>query len=175
MKFFLAIVLAFLLAVASGFVAETVFSPVEEKPGRPEPVLHLIARANVERGARLARACMTCHTFEKGAVSIKEGPNLWDIVGKEKASVKSFNYSESMIEAGGRWTYMDLNKYLWNPKYLIPGGSMNYIGMRKTRDRADLIAWMRTLSDNMEPLPAEEEIKAEKLELLPDNIPAEKD
>ncbi len=165
MRFILAILISFLVAVAAGGISHLIFTPGEPAPQHPDPLLHLIATANIERGERLSKACETCHNFEKGKVSLKEGPNLWEVVGAPKASVEGFKYSQSLKETGGTWTYSDLNRYLWNPKYLVPEGSMSYIGMRKPQDRADLIAWLRTLSDSPHPLPSEEEIAIEHQEL----------
>ncbi len=171
MKLLLAFLLAFVIAGVSGGIAHLVYTPREPIPQHPQPVLHLIAEANVERGRRLAKACETCHTFEKGKVSFLEGPNLWDIVGSPKASVEEFEYSENLEQLGGEWTYSGLNKYLWNPKYLVPEGSMAYIGVRKAQDRADIIAWMRTLSEHPIALPSEEQIATEIQDLseAPDN------
>lgn len=155
MRFPTAILLALAIAVVSGGIARIVYPSHEKYPDRLEPVLHLIARANIERGRRLARICETCHSFEKGGVSLPDGPNLWDVVGAPKAGAKGFEYSENLREAGGNWTYDELNEYIWNPKHLIPDGDMAYIGLRRAQDRADLIGWMRTMSDDPVPLPEE--------------------
>ena len=63
-------------------------------------------------------------------------------------------------DAGDVWTYDSLNEYLLNPRDYVPGTSMAYAGIRNLEDRANLIAWLRTLSDNPVPLPTAEEIEA---------------
>lgn len=117
-----------------------------------EPIAPLLASANAEAGQALSRQCTSCHTFEKGGPS-RVGPNLWGVIGADKAHVQGFNYSQALANAPGEWTYEDLNKFLANPKGYLPGTRMAYAGLRKPEDRANLIAWMRTQSDNPPPLP----------------------
>lgn len=162
MRFVLAIIASVFIALFAGLVSHIVYAPRTQSPKAPEPILRMIEQANIERGRRLSKACETCHTFGKGEVSLKDGPNLWNIVGVDKASVTEFSYSEDMKEHGGKWTYEELNEYLWNPKYLIPEGSMDYIGLRRAEDRRDIIGWMRTLSENPTPFPSEKEIETEE-------------
>lgn len=133
----------------------------------PEPVLHLVGGADVEKGKKISKACASCHSFDKGG-PVKTGPTLWNIVGRKKGSKSGFGYSSAMAEAGGTWTYADLNKFLWKPKKTIPGTKMNFIGLKKPEDRAAIIAWLRTLSDSPKAMPSSSEIAAEKAELLPE-------
>jgi len=53
----------------------------------------------------------------------------------------------------GKWTFEDLDKFIANPKGFIPGTAMGFAGIPKDTERADLIAYLRTLSDNPQPLP----------------------
>jgi len=126
-----------------------------------DSVLHLIAGADVERGRKISRACAACHNFEPGGPN-SVGPNLYGVVGRAKASKDGFKYSSAMAEKGGSWNYTDLNKFLWKPKKFIPGTKMTFIGLKKTEDRAAVIAWLRTLSKKSVALPSAEAIAAEK-------------
>jgi len=171
-KIFMAVLVGLLIAMLTGFIAnklvvpeqlaESVYkvdttavaaAPVEEAPTGPEPVTPLLAAANAEAGQKLSRACAACHTFEQGGAN-KVGPNLWNIVNAPHAHIEGFAYSSAMAALSDKpWDYEALNAFLANPKQAVPGTKMNYAGLKKPEDRANLIAWLRTLSDNPAPLP----------------------
>lgn len=111
-----------------------------------------LANADPAKGQTIAKKCLTCHSFEEGAPS-KQGPNLWNIVGAPHAHLEGYNYSPAMKESGGTWDYASLDQYLTNPRAFIPGNKMSFIGLKKPEDRADIIAYLRTLSPNPVPLP----------------------
>ena len=54
------------------------------------------------------------------------------------------------------WTYAHLNGFLAAPKKFVKGTAMGFAGLKKTQDRADIIAYLRTLSASPAPLPADE-------------------
>jgi cytochrome c len=126
--------------------------PAEGTKPTGDPIGQLLANASSEQGHTAARVCETCHTFEKGGPN-RVGPNLWGVVDRKKASEAGFNYSAAMKSAGGTWTFDDLNKFLTNPRQDIPGTAMTFAGINRDRQRADVIAYLRTLSDNPAPLP----------------------
>lgn len=121
-------------------------------PAAVEAIAPLLASADVKAGQAVAKQCMSCHTFEKGGPN-RVGPNLWGVIGGKKAHAQGFNYSQAMQSADGTWSYDDLNKFLHDPKGTIPGTRMTFAGVKKTQDRANLVAWMRTQADNPVPLP----------------------
>ena len=123
-------------------------------PAAPsEPIEKLLQTASVEKGQAAAKVCTTCHTFEKNGPN-RVGPNLFGIVGDHRGEGRNgFNFSAAMKAKGGTWTYEDLNKFLTNPKGFIPGTAMGFAGIQKDGQRADVIAYLRTLSDNPQPLP----------------------
>lgn len=129
-------------------------------PAGPEPILALLATANLEQGQKLAKACAACHVFDKGGPN-RVGPGLWNVVGAEKAKHAGFSYSSALTEKGGKWTYADLNHFLWKPKDFVSGTKMTFAGIKKPEDRAAVIAWLRTLADSPVPLPGPTEIGAE--------------
>lgn len=184
-KFFAAFLVAGIIAMLAGFIArnltsiqtpeksvldidvsalETAGSGAASGPVGPEPILALLADADLKRGEQLSKACVACHTFDKGGAD-RVGPNQWDLVMSTKAHRSGFAYSDALKalhDKGEKWTYTDLNHFMWKPNVAVPGTKMNYLGLRKAEDRAALIAYLRTLSDNPRPLPSAAEIKAEQ-------------
>jgi cytochrome c len=124
-------------------------------PAEPEkPIAVLLASASVEKGQAAAKQCASCHTFEKGGPN-RVGPNLYDIVGHEVGTGRGgFNFSAAMKAKGGKWSYDDLNNFLKNPRAAIPGTNMTFAGISRDSVRADVIAYLRSLSDSPQPLPA---------------------
>ena len=112
----------------------------------------LLASADPASGEKLARRCAACHSFEQGGPN-KIGPNLWDVVGAEHGHVEGFNYSDAIAGIEGPWTYEQLDAFIANPREYAPGTKMTFAGIKKPEDRADLIAWLRSLSDDPQPLP----------------------
>ena len=131
-------------------------APAAGKPGQPaapeEPIAKLLASADAGRGEASAKKCIACHTFGKGEPN-RVGPNLWGIVGRAKASVAGFNYSAAMKAKGGNWTIEELNTYLQNPKAMVPGTNMNFAGIPRGSERADLLTFLNAKADNPAPLP----------------------
>ncbi len=122
-------------------------------PAEPEqPIATLLAKADPKTGANAVKKCATCHTFNKGEPN-RVGPNLWGVVGRDKATVSSFAYSDSLKNKGGKWTFEDLNAFLLNPKGFAPGTKMSYAGDRRATDRANIIAYLNQQSDNPQPMP----------------------
>jgi len=121
-----------------------------------KPIAELLAHADVDKGKNIARQCQACHTLAKGEPN-RVGPNLYNIVGDERGKGKNgFNFSSAMKAKGGDWTYDELNKFLTNPREYIPGTAMTFAGISNDQQRADVIAYLRTLSDNPKPLPKAE-------------------
>jgi cytochrome c len=117
-----------------------------------EPIEKLLQTASAEKGQAAAKVCQTCHTFAKGDKN-GVGPNLYGIVGDHKGEGRGFNFSAAMKAKGGTWTYDDLNAFITNPKAFVPGTAMGFAGIQKDSQRADVIAYLRTLADNPVPLP----------------------
>jgi cytochrome c len=117
-----------------------------------QPIEALLGAASVERGEQIAKQCQICHNLGKGQ-GPKVGPDLYDIVGRPRASQAAFNYSAAMKAKGGTWTVDELNKFLTKPGAYIPGTLMTFAGLARENQRADLIAYLNTLSDSPKPLP----------------------
>ena len=115
-------------------------------------VVALIAKGNSDKGKNGFKKCKACHTVAKGGAK-KVGPNLWNIVARGKASSAGFKYSKAMKGLGGTWSYADLAGFLNKPKKFLPGTKMSFAGVKKNADLADLMAYLRSLSDSPQPLP----------------------
>ncbi len=115
-----------------------------------DPVLAMITGASAEDGKRIARTCRACHTFTRGGAN-RVGPNLWNMVDRDIASVEGFTYSDALVAEGGAWTWRRLWTYLENPRLDVPGGTMGFRGIADEEDRAAVIAWMGTLGDDPSP------------------------
>ena len=122
-------------------------------PAQPDqPIETLLASSDAGKGEAAAKKCAACHTFNKGGPN-RVGPNLWGVVNRAKGSEAGFNYSAAMKSKGGNWTYEDLNKFLSNPKAFVQGTNMQFAGVARNSERADLINYLHTLADNPGPLP----------------------
>ena len=117
----------------------------------PLPVL--LAKADKDVGMAKAKACVACHDFTKGGPN-KVGPNLWEIVGRKMGASSGFGYSEGFKAMGDKpWDLEALNKWLNAPKEFIPGTKMAYGGLHNEQDRANVIAYLNSLSDAPKPFP----------------------
>jgi len=136
----------------SGTASEGTEEAAVEDSG-PELVGPLLASASVEAGEKDAKKCAACHSFDQGGPT-KIGPNLWNIVDRSIGAEDGYAYSEVLAGmSGDAWTYENLSEFLAKPKEWAPGTKMSFGGIRKVEDRADMIAYLRSLSDNPAPLP----------------------
>jgi cytochrome c len=173
-KIFAAILVAGIIGMTTGIIAEMLVSPEELEepafrvdtgaepaeiaPAEEEalpPIAPLLAAADPAAGEDFTRACQACHNFEQGAPN-KVGPVLWNTLGQPVAAHEGFNYSstlQALNAEGTEWTYDNMNAFLAAPRDWAPGTTMSYAGVRSPEDRANLIAYLRTLSDDPVPLP----------------------
>lgn len=114
----------------------------------------LLASADPAKGAAGVKACAACHDFTKGGPN-KTGPDLWDVVERGIASHEGFAYSDGMkARSAEKWTYENLNAFIKDPKTATPKTKMAFAGVKKDQARADIIAYLATLSDAPKPFPA---------------------
>jgi len=170
-----------LLVMGLGIVAETIFHSGEmETPGyvvdvpedgsatqtaaapTEEPIAVLLASATADSGESVAKKCAACHSFDEGGAN-KVGPNLWNIVNATPAARDGFKYSSALQTYGAEnvWAYENLNAFLAAPKKYLKGTSMGFVGLKKPDERADMIAYLRSLSNAPAALPVVEPAAAE--------------
>ncbi|MDP6351456.1 MAG: cytochrome c family protein [Alphaproteobacteria bacterium] len=174
-KYVGAILGACLLALTSGLIAEGLTavhtgpeSPVyvvestdseesadpaeAEAGGEVPPLGTLLAAADSAAGEKAAKKCKACHTFDQGGAT-KIGPNLWNVIGAKKAGTAGFSYSAGFGALEGSWAFEDLDAFLTSPKSYVTGTKMVFVGLKDAVQRANMIAYLRGLSDSPAPLP----------------------
>ena len=123
-------------------------------PAQLPPVANLLAKADVAAGQAYAgKVCAACHTFTDGGKA-GVGPNLYNVVGGPHAHMEGFNYSAALKGKTGPWTFDALNEWLYKPSVYAPGTRMAFAGLSNDQERANVIAYLRSLSSNPQPLPA---------------------
>src|SRR5271154_1328849 len=116
------------------------------------PIETLLSTASTERGTQVAKQCQICHNLQEGQ-GAKVGPDLYGIVGSAVAAAPGFGYSAPLKAKGGTWTFEALNTWLTKPSAYVPGTAMTFAGIANEKQRADLIAYLDTLSASPVPLP----------------------
>ena len=126
--------------------------------GEFEPLLSdkfkaLLSTATADQGEILfMRKCSSCHDHEKSGGHGK-GPHLWNLFGRKAGSIPGFDFSDAMKNSGHNWNLASLNYYLTNTEQAVPGRIMEFRGIRRDKVRARLLVFLRTLNDNIPPLP----------------------
>ena len=95
-------------------------------------------------GANLFKhKCGSCHSTEAGKNRV--GPSLAGVVGRKAASIQTYSYSEALRSSGVTWDAASLDSYLENPRNKVQGTKMTFVGLPQAKDRANIIAYLRTL------------------------------
>lgn len=161
------VLFAGIIALGSGIVGDKLF--FQEAPEPPGYAIQgvesdaaaapagpsfdtLLASADVAKGKKIFAKCTSCHTVDQGAAN-GIGPNLWGIVGDQRAEGRNgYAFSSALKKVGGKWTFDDLNKWLTSPRNFAPGTKMSFAGLSSTQDRADVVAYLNSEGSNL-PLP----------------------
>lgn len=180
-KIFGAILGTLLFVMGVGFLAEAIYHPIEGRgPGYALPeaaatteadaggeaapvdagpsLAVLLASADATAGQSAIKRCVSCHQFSADGKN-GTGPLLYGVVGRPEGSHEGFAYSaalEAHNAAGGIWTYENLNHFLTSPKTYAPGTKMTFAGVKDPVERANILAYLQTLSDSPVPFPAPE-------------------
>jgi cytochrome c len=123
------------------------------RPVLDEEFIQLLREVDLERAeVMFMRKCSSCHDHEREGGHGK-GPHLWNVMGRKAGSIAGFEFSEAMRSSGHTWDFATLNYYLTRTDRAVPGLAMEFRGLRRAKDRAALIAFLRTLHDNPLDLP----------------------
>ena len=128
---------------------------------KPVDIASYFAKATIEKGEALSKTCQACHSLGKGEPN-KIGPNLYGVVDGPHAHRKDYSYSNAMASFKGTWDVQSLSQFITKPKDYVPGTKMAFAGMKKPEDRASLILYLHSLSDNPKPLPTPKPAEPEK-------------
>jgi cytochrome c len=169
-KIVASVLVALMVAMVSGLLADILVRPmllakpayviaVPEKaeasaagaagaePAGPEPIGPLMASASADAGKEIAAKCAMCHTFEKGGPN-RVGPNLFGVVDEPIGQGRDgYSFSDGLKSKGGNWTVAELDQWLWKPTSFAKGTKMTFVGLPKAHDRADIVAYLNSLSD----------------------------
>ncbi len=178
-----------LFVMGVGFLAEAIYHPIEDRgpgytlpeaevaeaggtagPATPEvPLGVLLASADAAAGQTVTKKCASCHNFGEGE-SNKTGPLLYGVVGRLEGSHEGFAYSAVLEEHkanGDVWSYENLNAFLTSPKAYAPGTKMSFAGLKDPVDRANVLAYLQTLSPSPVPFPVAEAAPADAATAAP--------
>ena len=135
--------------IPSSPAAVTIQSARETAASAPGPAQTVPAPAAIvataEKGEAIAKKCLSCHTFDQSG-STRVGPNLHGVFGRPKASIAGFAYSDALKKLGGAWTPADLDSFLTKPSAFANGTKMTFPGLPSAEDRANVIAYLQSIS-----------------------------
>ena len=133
-------------------VEDATGGPVAEAPIDWGTVL---PKADVAAGEAVFAKCKSCHTIDNGGPN-GTGPNQWGIVGRKPGSHPGFAYSAAMTDYGSKnpvWDFERLSVFITNPAKDVPGTKMGFVGLKKSEDRINLLAYLHTKGATI-PFPA---------------------
>ena len=132
-------------------VASTSSSP-EMKVVEKVDIGQLLALGDLAHGEKVFKKCSACHMIASGGKNMI-GPNLWGVIGRTAGSATDYKYSKAMVAYAKQWNFEEMNSYLIKPQAYIRGTKMAFAGLRKEKDRASVILYLNSKSDNPKTLP----------------------
>ena len=130
----------------------TASSRSETKVEEKIDIGQLLALGDLAHGEKVFKKCSACHMIASGGKNMI-GPNLWGVIGRTAGSVTDYKYSKAMVAYAKQWTFGEMNSYLIKPQAYVKGTKMAFAGLRKEKDRASVIMYLNSKSDNPKPLP----------------------
>ena len=127
-------------------------SSSEIKKTEKVDINQLLALGDLVHGEKVFKKCSACHMIASEGKNMI-GPNLWGVIGRNAGAISDYKYSKAMIAYGKEWTFEEMNSYLIKPQAYIRGTKMAFAGLRKEKDRASVILYMNSKSNDPKPLP----------------------
>tara|TARA_B100001121_G_scaffold256882_1_gene234916 strand:- start:863 stop:1411 length:549 start_codon:yes stop_codon:yes gene_type:complete len=124
----------------------------EDKVAEVVDIKALLAMGDLGHGEKVFKKCSACHQIAADGKNMI-GPNLWGVIGRTAGSISDYKYSKAMVAYAKEWSYEEMNSYLIKPQAYIKGTKMAFAGLRKEKDRASVILYMNSKSNNPKPLP----------------------
>ncbi len=122
-------------------------APAEPTPEQAKALIATLPApynaADLDNGKHKFAQCRACHTTPQGGPNIT-GPNLWGVFGRKAGSLDGFTYSEGMKAAGWTWDATQIDKWITNPRAVIPGTKMTFFGIQDPKDRVDVVAYLKS-------------------------------
>ena len=124
----------------------------EDKVVEKIDIALLLALGNMAHGEKVFKKCSACHMIASDGKNMI-GPNLWGVIGRTAGSISDYKYSKAMVAYAKQWNFEEMNGYLIKPQAYIKGTKMAFAGLRKEKDRASVILYLNSKSDNPKTLP----------------------
>ena len=99
------------------------------------------ADGNAKKGAKVFKKCKACHSLNPGKKKV--GPSLHGVIGNKAGKMKGFKYSKAMKKAEITWDDASLDSYLTKPRKFLKGTRMSFAGLKKKKDRDNVIAYIK--------------------------------
>ena len=131
--------------------ASTTSTETNSTSSESENIMALFASTSAAEGAKVFMKCSACHSIAEGGAN-KIGPALWGVLGRPAGSVPGYKYSKAMAAYGKNWSFEEMNGFLIKPKGWIKETKMSFAGLRSAKDRASVILYLNSFSDNPLPL-----------------------
>jgi cytochrome c len=124
----------------------------EDKVVEKIDIALLLALGNMAHGEKVFKKCSACHMIASDGKNMI-GPNLWGVIGRTAGSISDYKYSKAMVAYAKPWSFEEMNNYLIKPQAYVKGTKMAFAGLRKEKDRASVILYLNSRSDNPKALP----------------------
>jgi len=142
-----------MLMISGTLIADATGPLSQYQPPLSDAFKQQLREADLAAGENtFMRKCSSCHDHKKQGGHGK-GPHLWNLLGRKAGTMEGFEFSPAMRNSGHTWNISTLNYYLINTEQAVPGRLMDFRGMRRDKERANLIAFLRQFNDNPPDLP----------------------
>jgi cytochrome c len=134
-----------------GKPAQEAAAPAEKTPEQVKAMVATLpapySAGDVEHGKQVFGMCRSCHSIAKGGPNMT-GPDNYAVVGRKAGTHEGYAYSDALKTSGIVWDAATLDRWIENPRKVVPGTKMSFAGIKDPKDRADLIAYLRTQADS---------------------------
>jgi len=138
-----------LMALAVGAVLLPASAPVGPTPEQAKAIVAALPApyntGDIEKGRLKFGQCRACHTPEQGGANMT-GPNLWGVFGRKAGSLAGFTYSDGLKASGITWDAAQIDKWITDPRAVVPDTRMSFLGLKDPQDRINVVAYLKTVT-----------------------------